>query len=51
MSAQAALLGALADAWGIERVYDLCSYLPALGLFAGLLPDLPGRGKSGNKLK
>ena len=42
----AALLGALADVWGIERVYDLCSYLPALGLFAGLLPDLPGRSKT-----
>jgi FSR family fosmidomycin resistance protein-like MFS transporter len=42
----AALLGALADVWGIERVYDLCSYLPALGLFAGLLPDLPGRIKT-----
>jgi FSR family fosmidomycin resistance protein-like MFS transporter len=42
----AAVLGALADTWGIERVYDLCSYLPALGLFAGLLPDLPGRRKA-----
>src|SRR6202453_358205 len=39
----AALLGALADAWGIERVYDLCSYLPALGLFAGLLPNIERR--------
>jgi FSR family fosmidomycin resistance protein-like MFS transporter len=45
----AAVLGALADAWGIERVYDLCSYLPALGLFAGLLPDLPGKEKSTHK--
>ncbi len=39
----AAALGALADAWGIERVYDLCSYLPALGLFAGLLPNVEPR--------
>jgi FSR family fosmidomycin resistance protein-like MFS transporter len=39
----AALLGALADAWGIERVYALCSYLPALGLFAGFLPDVERR--------
>jgi FSR family fosmidomycin resistance protein-like MFS transporter len=39
----AAALGALADAWGIERVYDLCSYLPALGLFAGLLPNIEPR--------
>jgi FSR family fosmidomycin resistance protein-like MFS transporter len=36
----AAALGALADVWGIERVYDLCSYLPAFGLFAGLLPNI-----------
>jgi len=40
----AALLGALADAWGIERVYALCSYLPALGLFAALLPNIERRG-------
>ena len=39
----AAALGALADVWGIERVYDLCSYLPALGLFAGLLPNIESR--------
>ena len=39
----AAALGALADAWGIERVYDLCSFLPAFGLFAGLLPDIERR--------
>lgn len=39
----AAALGALADGWGIERVYGLCSYLPALGLFAGLLPNIDRR--------
>ena len=39
----AAALGALADSWGIERVYDLCSYLPAFGLFAGLLPNIERR--------
>jgi FSR family fosmidomycin resistance protein-like MFS transporter len=39
----AAALGALADAWGIERVYDLCSFLPAFGLFAGLLPNIERR--------
>lgn len=36
----AAALGMLADAWGIERVYALCSYLPAFGLFAALLPNI-----------
>jgi FSR family fosmidomycin resistance protein-like MFS transporter len=36
----AALLGQLADATSVEHVYAICSYLPALGLFAGLLPDV-----------
>jgi len=46
----AAALGALADGWGIERVYGLCSYLPALGLFAGLLPNIDRtNAKGGNR--
>jgi FSR family fosmidomycin resistance protein-like MFS transporter len=36
----AACLGALADSIGIERVYDLCSFLPLIGLLAALLPDI-----------
>jgi FSR family fosmidomycin resistance protein-like MFS transporter len=36
----AAGLGALADVIGIERVYDLCSYLPAIGLLAAFLPNI-----------
>jgi len=36
----AALLGWLADMHGIEAVYQLCSWLPLLGLAAVLLPDL-----------
>ncbi len=37
----AAELGQLADHWGIETVYKLCSsYLPLLGLLAVSLPDL-----------
>jgi FSR family fosmidomycin resistance protein-like MFS transporter len=36
----AAVLGRLADATSIEFVYHLCSYLPALGLLTGFLPDL-----------
>lgn len=39
----AALLGVLADHWGIERIYALCAYLPALGLFAGWLPNVEPR--------
>lgn len=34
----AAVLGQVADSVGIVRVYELCAYLPALGLFAGFLP-------------
>ena len=36
----AASLGALADETSIEFVYQVCSYLPVLGLLAALLPDL-----------
>jgi FSR family fosmidomycin resistance protein-like MFS transporter len=39
----AALLGQLADAKGIEFVYQLCAYLPALGLLTMLLPNLHKR--------
>ncbi len=37
----AALLGDLADRTGIEFIYRLCSYLPALGLLTALLPAIP----------
>ena len=36
----AAVLGRLADAYGIELVYRLCAFLPAIGLLAMFLPDL-----------
>jgi MFS transporter, FSR family, fosmidomycin resistance protein len=36
----AAALGILADHQGIEFVYQVCSYLPALGLLAIFLPNL-----------
>jgi FSR family fosmidomycin resistance protein-like MFS transporter len=39
----AAVLGAVADARGIEYVYAICAYLPLLGLLAALLPDPPSR--------
>ncbi len=39
----AAVLGKLADRYGIEFVYHLCSYLPLLGAWTAFLPDL-GRG-------
>ncbi len=36
----AAAMGWIADAHGIAFVYQLCSYLPAIGLVAWLLPNL-----------
>ncbi len=36
----AAALGWLADQTSIGFVYDVCSFLPALGIFAAFLPDL-----------
>jgi MFS transporter, FSR family, fosmidomycin resistance protein len=36
----AAALGELADRIGIEAVYGLCAFLPAIGLLAAFLPDL-----------
>ena len=39
----AALLGQLADAWGIQAVYRICSFLPALGILTALLPNIEPR--------
>jgi len=39
----AALLGELADARGIEYVYKVCAYLPAIGLLTVFLPNLHHR--------
>ncbi|HEY0180836.1 MAG TPA: MFS transporter [Dokdonella sp.] len=36
----AAVLGQLADHIGIEAVYGLCAYLPAIGLLAWFLPSI-----------
>jgi FSR family fosmidomycin resistance protein-like MFS transporter len=36
----AAVLGQLADIKGIDWVYSVCSFLPAIGLLAVFLPDL-----------
>jgi FSR family fosmidomycin resistance protein-like MFS transporter len=36
----AAMLGGLADGIGIERVYQLCSFLPLAGLLAWFLPPI-----------
>ena len=36
----AAILGVLADRSGIETVYRLCAFLPAIGLLAAFLPKI-----------
>jgi FSR family fosmidomycin resistance protein-like MFS transporter len=36
----AAVLGVLADRIGIEMVYQICAFLPAIGLLAGALPRI-----------
>lgn len=39
----AAVLGKLADAMGINTVYEVCAFLPLIGLLAALLPDVEQR--------
>jgi FSR family fosmidomycin resistance protein-like MFS transporter len=39
----AAVLGRVADIYGIYTVYRICAFLPAIGLLAGFLPDLRQR--------
>jgi len=36
----AAVLGRLADHVGIDPVYQICAFLPLLGLLAAFLPDV-----------
>ncbi len=42
----AAVLGKIADQYGIEFVYHICSYLPLLGVLTAFLPDLGRRSDS-----
>lgn len=44
----AALLGQVADRWGIEFVYRVCSFLPAIGLLTALLPEIEHRVVAGD---
>jgi FSR family fosmidomycin resistance protein-like MFS transporter len=39
----AAVLGRVADAEGIAFAYRVCSFLPAIGLLAALLPNVESR--------
>lgn len=47
----AAVLGVVADHYGIVFVYQLCAFLPLLGLLAAFLPDVrpPGSGSAAIK--
>ena len=42
----AALLGQVADVAGVQYVFTLCSFLPALGLLAAFLPQRGGGARS-----
>jgi FSR family fosmidomycin resistance protein-like MFS transporter len=42
----AAVLGVLADRYGIETIYRLCAYLPLLGIVTVLLPNVRRRSSS-----
>lgn len=44
----AAVLGRLADATSIETVYQVCAFLPLLGMLTGLLPNLEGQRRKRN---
>ena len=39
----AAVLGKLADAFGIDAVYQMCAFLPLIGLLAAFLPNVERR--------
>jgi FSR family fosmidomycin resistance protein-like MFS transporter len=42
-----ALLGSLADHTSIRFVYQVCAFLPLIGLLTGLLPDIGGKKRPG----
>ena len=41
----AAVLGNLADRTGIDFVYQICAFLPAIGVLTAFLPDVGGKRK------
>ncbi|MGH8199651.1 MAG: MFS transporter, partial [Steroidobacteraceae bacterium] len=40
----AAVLGKVADSFGINLVYEICAFLPVIGLLAGFLPNVDSSG-------
>jgi FSR family fosmidomycin resistance protein-like MFS transporter len=47
----AAALGKVADYYGMEYVYHLCAYLPAIGILTAFLPNLEMRRSHANEAK
>jgi FSR family fosmidomycin resistance protein-like MFS transporter len=43
-----AILGKMADLYGIETIYHICAYMPLLGVIAWFLPDLKQKQKQKN---
>ena len=41
----AAVLGRIADAQGIAAVYQVCAFLPAIGLLAAFLPNIESKAR------
>jgi len=41
----AAVLGWMADKWGLDMVFQICAFLPAIGILAAWLPDMGKREK------
>ena len=42
----AAVLGWIADRTSIETVYQICAFLPAIGLLTAFLPDMARKARS-----
>jgi MFS transporter, FSR family, fosmidomycin resistance protein len=40
----AAVLGKVADSFGINLVYEICAFLPVIGLLAAFLPNVDSSG-------
>jgi MFS transporter, FSR family, fosmidomycin resistance protein len=38
------VLGKVADSFGINLVYEICAFLPVIGLLAAFLPDVDSTG-------
>ena len=47
----AALMGVLADRTSIQFVYQVCAFLPAIGILAALLPDLEHDGRRAGRAR